>query len=341
MNRKALVEKLSLVSLALADDDLIPILKCFAFTSGHVMACNHTLAVTSPCITDEAFCVHGNTLKGLLENSHAEEVEFKIDDNDLIVKTGKSTFKLPWFSTEDYLWQVPTDSAQADFDLNADFINGLEACLLTASKDNAQPALMGVQFSYGILYSCDGDAVTKFTAKAKAKIKCMLPSRFCDALIKITKESEAGGGVVFVSKEWVWVELDNGYTIYGRLMDVDSPLDHEALIKKTLKVQPQFLKLPHGLDHALSRARVVADAESAKTVFTIAGGRLKLLTTASMGVINDTLPFAGHSDVQANVSAALIQRCIGLCDQMSVHDNCCAFSGDNQSLFILVSNLGV
>ena len=62
---------------------LIPIFKCFAFTEENVMACNDTLAITSPCVTDMAFCVHGETLKGLLENSHSETVEFSIKDDDL------------------------------------------------------------------------------------------------------------------------------------------------------------------------------------------------------------------------------------------------------------------
>jgi hypothetical protein len=122
-------------------------------------------------------------------------------------------------------------------------------------------------------------------------------------------------------------------------MVIEKPLDHEDLIKRTLKAKPKYVKLPEGLGHALSRARVVADAESAKTVLTVAKDRLNLLTTASMGVIKDSLPFAGHSDVQANVSAALIQRCIGLCDEMSIADNCCAFRSGKE-LFILVSNMG-
>jgi hypothetical protein len=71
----------------------------------------------------------------------------------------------------------------------------------------------------------------------------------------------------------------------------------------------------------------------------VEAGRLKLLTTTSMGVINDVLPFTGHSDVQANVSAERIQQCISLCDEMSVAENCCTFRLGS-TLFILSGNLG-
>jgi DNA polymerase III sliding clamp (beta) subunit (PCNA family) len=339
MNRKDLVEKLGMVSQALAKDNLIPIFKCFAFTEENVMACNDTLAITSPCVTDMAFCVHGETLKGLLENSHSETVEFSIKDDDLIVKAGKSTFKLPWFPVEDFLWLVPNDEVKAKFNLDADFITGLEACLQTAGTDTARAALMGVQFTNGTMYSTDGDALTRFVTNAKVKHAFMLPSSFCNALIKITKESEATKGLVAISEEWAKVELDSKYTVYGRLMVNDNPIDHEGLIKKSIKTKPQFIKFPGGLHQALSRARVVADAESAKTVFTVEAGRLKLLTTTSMGVINDVLPFTGHSDVQANVSAERIQQCISLCDEMSVAENCCTFRLGS-TLFILSGNLG-
>ncbi len=340
MQRKKLVEQLGLVSLALADNDLIPILKCFAFTGEDVIACNDTLGVTTRCPTEEAFCVHGETLKGLLENSHAETVDFKIEEDDLVVKTGKSTFKLPWFPVEDFLWLVPVD-LEPIMGLNEDLITGLGECLLTASKDNAQPKLMGVRLHQGTLYSCDGDAVTKYITDAKPKVKVdyMLPNGFCDSVIKITEQSEASTGKVSINDEWAAVLLGSGFNIYGRLMEIEAPLDHEDLIKRTLKAKPQFIKVPEGLDHALSRARVVADAESAKTVFTVKGGKLGLLTTASMGIIKDSLPFGGHSDVQANVSAACIQRCISLCDEMSVAENCCCFRSGNK-LFILASNLG-
>jgi DNA polymerase III sliding clamp (beta) subunit (PCNA family) len=338
MNREALVKKLGMVGQALAKDDLIPIFKCFAFTEENVMACNDTLAITSPCVTEQAFCVHGETLKGLLENSHSETVEFSIKDDDLIVKAGKSVFKLPWFPVEDFLWLIPSAEPKAQFNLDADFITGLEACLLTTGTDTARAALMGVQFTNGTMYSTDGDALTRFVTN-DVKHSCMLPNSFCNALIRVAKESEATKGLVVISEEWVLVELDSKFTAYGRLMVNDTPTDHEGLIKRTMKAKPEYVKIPGNLHHALSRARVVADAESAKTVFTVEAGRLKLLTTASMGVINDALPFTGHSDVQANVSAECIQRCISLCDEMSVAENCCTFRSGSK-LFILSGNLG-
>jgi len=339
MNREELVKKLGMVSQALAKDDLIPIFKCFAFTQENVMACNDTLAITSPCITEQAFCVHGETLKGLLENSHSETVEFSIKDDDLIVKAGKSVFKLPWFPVEDFLWFIPNAEPKAQFDLDADFITGLEACLLTTGTDTARAALMGVQFTNGTMYSTDGDALTRFVTSAKVKHTFMLPNNFCNALIKVTKESEASGGSVVINDDWACVGLDSDYIVYGRLMVNDAPTDHEGLIKRTLKAEPRHVKIPDGLHRALSRARVVADAESAKTVFTVQLNRLELLTTAAMGVVKDTLPLSGHSNVQANVSAERIQRCISLCDEMSVAENCCTFRSGNK-LFILSGNLG-
>lgn len=336
MNRKELVEKLELTSRALAQSNIIPILQSFCFTGKQVIAYDDNLGIMAPCETKERFVVNGKTLLGLLSNSHSEAVEFSIEGHDLIVKAGRSTFKLPHDPVEDYLFKEP-DGKQFSLKIPIamELLNGLGACLLTASKDQTQGALMGVCLTGKSLYSTDGDAISRFTGYWASKEAYILPNSFCEALIKFSPEK----GELALGKEWCRAKLDTGYVIYGRLVETDTPIDYEDWIKKTIKGVAQFDPLPKGFNAALSRARVVADPESAKTVLTAQAGRLKMLTETSMGVVKDTLAFAEQDEVEANVSAELIQRCASLTDEMAVFNNCCAFKKGDE-LFILVSNMG-
>jgi DNA polymerase III sliding clamp (beta) subunit (PCNA family) len=347
MNRQDLLGTLELASLALAEDDLIPIFKCFAFSGKTVTACNHTLTIVAPCHTEEAFCLHGPTLMGLLRASHAEDVTFELTVDDVIVKAGKSVFKLPWFPPEDFPWQAPEGKYDTKINVDADFIKGLENCLWSSSKDNTQTPLMGVHIKparkLGLaMYSCDGDAVTRhlISGNATGSFDHLLPNAFCEVAVKLKKAFEIANSVLVTQKDWALLTLGT-FKLYGRLIEISNPLDHEDLIKKSLKVAPQWAVKPSGLDHALSRARVVADQESAKTVLNVSGGKLGLHTSASMGVIDDTLPYGDKSyvDTTAYVSAALVQRCASLCTGMAIMDNCLAFR-DGEKLFILVSNMG-
>lgn len=340
MNRVELVTKLEIVSRALSDNDLVPIFKCFCFDGKNVSAYNDAIGIVAECQTDEAFAVNGQTLLGLLKNSQGEEVTLHLEDEDTVVKAGKSTFRLPYQIKDEFLFVEP-DLEEFNVKLLpvlSDMLKGMEACLLTSSRDTTQTALMGLCLSGGsIFYSCDGDALSRYTTPFKANPKIpsfILPNSFCEAVIKTASDSQSEVTSIILNKDWAKATLASGYVIYGRLIETDTPLDHEAEIKNTLKLEPTFVKVPAGLNEALSRARVVADHESAKTVFTIKGGWLRLLTDTHTGVVRDTIAMK-HSEIEVNVSAALIQRAISLCDEMAVLENCCAFRSGEQLLQVL------
>lgn len=347
MNREELVHKLELVSRALADNNLVPIFQCFVFNGKAVLAFNDTLGVEVDCPTEKPFAVSGKILLELLRNSTGDEVTFKITGHDLVVNVGKSNFKLPFFDESHFLFTKPkfvkTDTVVV---LSEAMLNGFNACLLTTSSSDDQRAFMGVYLNQQgrtvNLYSTDGDAISRYRLdiEAGSKSNYMIHKAFCSALIQTAKETESSRGGLDLSSEWAVASLDSGYTLYGRMIELDAPTDHEAEIKATLKGPVTVCPIPQELDKALSRARVLADPESAKTVLTVEGKSLRLLTETSMGVVRDVVPFGAHAAVSANVSAEFMQRCIGLCDQMAIFERVCCFSRADKTLFILAGNLG-
>lgn len=337
MNRQELLEKLELVGRALANDNLVPIFQCFCFDTKRVTCFNDQIAITAPCKTKEAFAVNGKVLLGLLQNTNAKDVDFSIED-DLVITADDSTFKLPWFPKTDFLFVAPATEG-AVVPIRPDLIEGLNSCLQTVSKDNSQAAFMGVCITenpLGTLYSTDGDAITRYhliEGSDTLTTPTLLSTNFCETLAKIGDK-----GCLTVAEDWVIGELDNGYTIYGRLLEVDNKIDHEAEIKKTLKGKITYVPVPDGLIAALSRARVLSDAESVPTHLTIKDSTLTLRTQNQMGVVTDQLPFE-HRDVTANVSTELMQRCTGMGHEMAIFDNVCVFR-QGEKLFILTSNMG-
>ena len=344
--RAELVKILDLVGHALATHDLVPMFKCFCFDSEKVTAYSDAIAITYPSGEEDDFALNGATLLGLLKNSHAEDVNFSVKDKqDVSIKTGKSHFKMPYFTKDEFLFEPPAGPWLSKITIDDNFIKGLAACMQTSSTDLAQPAWLGVhvrEHSKGIsYYSTDGDAVTRFqtTGKFASTAPCLLPNIFCEALIKLRKESDCReDGTLSLNEEWARAQLDSGFTIYGRLIKVDEAVDFEQEIKSTLKGKPDFVPVPKELDHALSRARVIADPESAKTVLEIAGGKLKLSTETQMGLVTDTLA-CKHPDVLAEVSAAMVQRAIGLCNEIAILEGCTVYK-DGTELFMLVGNMG-
>ena len=339
MNRKELVATLNNVSAALASSDIIPIYKCFAFGGSTVMAYNDIVGIVAPCVTNEQFVVDGKTLLGLLGHSHAESIEIKLEKDEAVIKATRSTFRLPIFQLSDFIFEEPRGE-WVTIPINQDFLDGLQACLMTSSRDAAQPALLGVSLSSsGILYSSDSDAISEYKLddKTAGNEPFMLPNDFCDALLSICNDMNVTEGALNLNSEWSQAVLKNGYTVYGRMIENENPLDFAGQIKQTIKGELDFVEAPKGISNALSRARVLADPESAKTTVTVENGRIKLVTTTSMGIVRDTLAIEDHEDVEANVSAALMQRSLALCDFLAIREDYCAFKSDK--LFILTGNM--
>lgn len=343
MERSELVKVLDVASRALANQDLIQINKCFAFDGETVRAYDETIGIIAPCEMSEKFAVSGNTLLGLLKHAQSQDVTVTLDKQDITIKTGRSTFKLPWFPIEDYLFTEPLDQWNLELNLTEDLLAGIKACLLTSSRDTAQPALLGVSInpekSGTTLYSSDSDAISAYSldVKTKAKSAYMMHNSFCDTLLDLAKETDCFNGTLSINKEWSCVAFENGYILYGRMIENENPLDFAGQIKKTLKSDPDFILVPVGLQHALARASVVADPETAKTVVTVEQGRMKLITTTSMGVVRDSLAFKEHPDVVANISSALMARSIELAVEMAVCENYCCFR--SEKLFVITGNL--
>lgn len=354
MNRQELVDTLELLKPALSDTPLVGVFQCFQFTGEKVIAYNDEIGIVAPCQTDHPFAVNGEILLGLLKNSLAEDVTLspgvKSDENELAITAGRSSFKLPYFAEADFLFEEPEDKWDTTITITDAIKQGLTACLATVSSDTARPALMGVCIHNAdeivILYSCDGNAITSIVTEVKSQKlpDITVPTSFVRALLNVMETTEAETGKLMINQEWAKAVTKNAlgasYTVYGRLIVQDNPVDHTELIIETIKGDPAFHKIPGEFELALSRARVLADLESAKTVLTVMGNRLKLLTETHMGIVRDSLAYKCPEDVEASVSAELLHRIIAECDEMAVMDNCTVFRNQANGLFRLVSNLG-
>jgi DNA polymerase III sliding clamp (beta) subunit (PCNA family) len=348
MDRQELVKKLELLKPALADS-LVPVLQCYQFTGKRVIANNDELAILAPCETTSPFAANGRTLLGLLQNSTSHDVDLKTsDDNQLTIHTGRSAFKLPYFTEDEFIFEEPIDGwTPAFIPINpTQLLDGFRACLTTVSRDMAKPALMGITVRHAakriVLYSCDGDALTRFVTSMEGykAPDSVLPLAFCEAVLRTMDETEATEGELYLSPEWAKASINTGYTIYGRLLVIDNPINYTNLIKDTIKDEPVYFPIPDGLSPALSRARVLTDQESARTELKIEDGRLLLRTETHMGIVNDSLVIDAAPNVTADVSAELVQKMASQSEEMAVLTTCTAFRNEGQGLFQLVSNLG-
>lgn len=347
IQRTKLVQKLNILSMALAKQPVVPVFQCFVFDGERVSAYNDNIAITAP-LKAGPFAIHGPTLLGLLELASGENVSFDPDDSHVVVRTNRSTFKLPYLGEDQFLFEEPERDWTYETAISENLLNGFKAALLTVSSDLAKPALMGVCLLRNkeatTVYSCDGDGMTKVPlGKGGKPLRIMIPTGFCEAVIKIMEDSDAAKGLLRANNEWVYAAFDNNYEVFGRLLAVDSPINYDEIVDKTVgKTKLVYRSVPEGLDDALARAMVITKMETAPTKLTVdvqPNQRIKLLTENSVGTVRDSFTFSGHPACEASVSAELTARAIKLCPEMALHANCVAYRHPDTGLFVLVSNM--
>lgn len=339
MNRTELVKTLELIKPALSKDNTIPVFQCFTFrNNGTVSAYDDIIGIVGPSELELSCGIHGTTLLGLLSNSSAEEVEFSLKQDTVIIECGKTVSKLGFDPETNFIFKPP---AMEDFTLKIPFTESLheavKMCLETVSSDTTQKALLGITIEGDRMYSCNGDAVTRVQLKKGIKSRVLMPTPFCEAVVRLWKDTELTKGVLYFNDEWVFADFDD-WMIYGRVLEVSEPIDFETLIKKTITTKTPTQALPDDFHGALTRARVLADPESQKTVITVSKGRVKIQTETHIGEIKDDLPMKGHPDVVANVNAAHLQKAMEYCDQIAFLENCTVFEKTPDVLQV-VSNM--
>lgn len=352
MRRKALVNMLELMKPALADEAMVPIYQNFCFDGETVYAFDDALAIVGPCETGvDPFSCHGGIMLGLLRNCRTEDVDVEFDNkaNEVVFIAGRAKMRLPYLPAEEFLFQEPEPETWAvGLEIDDRLLEAMEICLTTAGKDTAQEALMGLTLNIGDgvnLYSCDADAISHFLIEpandSDAQVECLVPSGFWESVMRICKAEKNVHGKLFVSDDWALAKLENDYRIYGRIIKPKLPVDHADSIERQLRgKEPPWVNVPKGLEHALSRARIIAEPKSAYTEITIKDGRMILYTNTDLGEVRDSVNIhADHPDMEAKVNAALMARSIAVCSQMAVLEDCTVYR-KGIDLFQIVAHRG-
>lgn len=337
MNRQYIVNTLELVKLALSNSPQIPIFQCFTFTGGSVSAYNDNIAIVGPAEFEGEAGIHGLTLLGLLSNSAAEEVSFELDGNTAHLLIGKTVSKLPFMPLDNFIFTVPKVKWATKMPFTASVAKAIELCLETVTADETQPALHGVTVEKDKFYSCDSDALTRIAVDNPIKGRYLMSTKFCAAVLKLWSSLQMTKGELHFSDEWIMADFGD-WSVYGRVLEIKTPIDFEALINAHVQTQPALSQPPAGLSDALSRARVLSDPESAKTVATISKGSLSLRTETHMGEVKDVLQYKTHPDVVANINAAHIQRALRHGESIEIRDNCVVME-NSEGVFQLISNM--
>ena len=296
MLRKDFIDRLDLVSPALARNDLIQILTHFAFTGDSVLAFNEQIGMSTPLKTEFVGGVPGKLLMDLLNASKAKDVEFVDKKTELEIKAASSRFRLPVLTKDAFVFEMPKPSDKTLPIPLKQFAQALDGCLRSVSTDQSTPDQLGVtllpkgtdeiQFFSTNNATLSTTSLQLTTGKLPFKGRIILPALFCEQVVKLVKDSK---DKLEIRDDHALLSVGN-VRCFGRFLNSPKPVDFQSVVDTNLKgVAKRLCPIPSKLRLVVERAIIVTQAEKVLTNITVKDGIMRFESKSGRGEVIDSV----------------------------------------------------
>ena len=333
MLRSNLVAALDRIAPGLSTNDLIPVLSHVWITGTHLMSYNDCIAISVPFKSDFIGAVPGKIMIDLVKNSLAKECEFVPEKDQLLIKAASSRFKLASLPRDAFkIFTMPKMSDDA-LAFPAEFFDAVSTCLQSTGSDPSLPEQLGVTLIPDgetlFLFSTNNRTITREQIKIKKAIKLKdgrvtIPTDFCKEMVSIAKDEPVK---LEVHDDHVLLSSKSGASLFGRLVEVDKPLDFHAVVEKhmPIKARTMAVEIPSKLAGMIERAVIITEAaaEQTWTAITVADHRMKFFSKSSRGTVTDeVLIGATQPEIELAVDCKNINIGYGHYDRMLASTGC-------------------
>ena len=347
VSREALLKVANLVKPALAMQAYIPSLTHICFDGVSAIAYNDISAILVRSPIDLEACIPGDLLIKSLNSLSAEKVLIQEDaDGKVLLSSGRSKLKVPTLPITDFPFEAPP-SSDAPIKITAEILKGIEMCLVAVGNDPTHPAQMGVTMEAGkkgaTLFATDNFTVSRFQTKSKislpADVPVILPKFFCEQLVALAKSFSGEPVELDVHAGSLVASFGEAAQLFTKqLVDLE-PMEFDTILQKykvDALVGEVAVTIPDDFDAAFNRALLVLGNEPDKiTKVTLAGGKMKLLSTSSAGEASDTFTY-DDPDGPAEpffVDPVLVARASKACSKVAALDQVLVL-GNNDLTFV-------
>lgn len=326
IERKALLNKLTIVAPALAKTDFTPLLTEFWFTGSRLMAFNEQLAISAPLKTEFKGSVRGDVLMSMLKLSRAQSVELSTQDDNLHIKAASTKIKLGLRPREQSLniFQMPKiDANRPTIKINTQVVEAFKLALRSVSSDSTMPDKIGVTIlpisDGAYVFSTDDITLTRVRINASDKNKMLLKKRtiittaFCNQIISLFTDHPADAQMQF-SDDYVFANF-GAIEVFGHLIESENPLDFEKVFDHhySAKLEKQFVPIPTKLNGIAERATMISESKTGrtKTKISVKDGKATFYSLSPIGEVRDVMTLdAAHPDVATLVEARFIKSAL-------------------------------
>ena len=355
MDRKNLIDKLSLLEPALADNPFIQLFTHFWFDEDTVTAYEDRIGIQVKLDAKPGLrgCIPGKVLLGLLRSSSASEVLITEEKGWCIIKTKVMNAKLAMLPIEDArkTWSMPKPEG-VPLDIPASvLVPALIRCLRSTTNDTGAPEQLGVTFDPGeelSLYSTDNHTLTRVAINTHGlQERVILPRQFCQQAVKLLDSEDKKPVDLRITDKHALLTTKKA-KLFGRLILSEKPIDFAGQFSKYFpnKLRKSLVKIPNFMEAAIERSLIMATAGEGEARMTIECGdnRLKCTTRAVVGgkdmtgAVTDGINL-DHPDVKASLNPSHLKAGMEFYNRMLVTDRALILTDDMGGTFLVSTSV--
>jgi DNA polymerase III sliding clamp (beta) subunit (PCNA family) len=253
VNTEQLRHALTIVKPGLADREIIEQSTSLAFIKGKIITYNDEISIAHPVEGLEEIngAIQADKLYALLNKIKKEEVEIEINNNELILSSGRMKAGLT-LQTE---IKLPLDDVLQEVidwkPLPENFVEGVKFVMSSCSKDMSRPILTCIHVNKaGFVEGSDSVRIARYNLSGKIPVKTFLiPASSAVEIVKLNPTQ--------VSKQkkcWISFRTEENTTILCRILEEDEYPD----TSRYLEVKGEEIIFPKFIQETLDRACIFA-----------------------------------------------------------------------------------
>jgi DNA polymerase III sliding clamp (beta) subunit (PCNA family) len=286
VNKVELQQALEIVKPGLANKELIEQSTSFAFMAGRVVTYNDEISISHPIKgLDLEGAIKADKLYLLLSKIKKEEIEMTVEDNEILITSGRSHAGLTLQSEI----KLPLDEEEVSQHgkwkvLPAMFLKLMTFAVSSCTRSNSDPILKCVHVNQeGFVEASDNQRITHCELGEPMPVETFLIS--ADSVIAILRLKPTK---IAEGKGWIHFKTDLGTIISSRILEDEFPST-----AKMLNVKGTRLILPKVLASTLEKAGVFAKRDhllDEKVEITLMQDKLRIFAEADTGWFKETIP---------------------------------------------------
>jgi DNA polymerase III sliding clamp (beta) subunit (PCNA family) len=326
INKAELQEALEKVRPGLASKELIEQTTSFAFTGGRVVTYNDEISISHPVKgLDVVGTVKAQALYRFLEKIKKEEIDIEWEENQVIIKAGKSKAGLIFEQEVKLPIKEEIGKIEKWKNLPGNFVEALKLCYPCCSRDMSRPILTCVNIDGEGVQASDSYQIIHYTLTEKIPVgKCLIPATSVKELVKYPVKKVA------VGESWIHFRTEDGTVFSSRILNNEFPDTSKHLAIKGVE-----FSFPKNINQILERAHVFSKKDASPgdiptVTIEIKEGQIKISAKNEYGwfVEEARTKYSGKA-VKFSIG---IEFLIGFFDKLQnciIGDDKIGFSGEN------------